>query len=445
MFLSHLNFVNTHTLYSPEDVIDKAPDVKPLDKDGILDILNDESEKGEIIPLEDADRDDSDKSDKSDKKDKKDDKSDKENKDENEEDKDLKELEEDLEEPDEDKLELVTPVRRREILNKYPNVFKDFPYLEKAYYREQQFTEYFPTIEDAKQASEATKILTNFEAEISQGNTEKLLLGLKEENPKGFNKLVDNYLGTLLKTDKDAYTHVVGNLTKNTVRGMIQTARSENNEALEIAANLLYKWAFNTSKWEEPANLSNDADDKTDSKLDEVKNERQKLVNERFETANTELTEKLNNSLKSTIDAYIDPKDSMSAYVKKHATNECLDTLNSLIEKDSRFKSIIDRLWEKAMESNFSKDSLDTITKAFKSKARILLPTVIKQARKEALKGSSSVNKTNKDNDDNNDDSNDNGKNRSTNKSNANAPRLKSGNVNGPKPGQSTADYFLED
>ena len=35
----------------------------------------------------------------------------------------------------------MTPVRRKEILAKYPKLFKDFPYLEKAYYREQQFTE----------------------------------------------------------------------------------------------------------------------------------------------------------------------------------------------------------------------------------------------------------------------------------------------------------------
>src|SRR5215831_19879700 len=55
----------------------------------------------------------------------------------------LAELEEELTGPKEENLELVTPVRRGEILAKYPNVFKDFPYLEKAYYREQQFTETF--------------------------------------------------------------------------------------------------------------------------------------------------------------------------------------------------------------------------------------------------------------------------------------------------------------
>src|SRR5262245_51212983 len=64
----------------------------------------------------------------------------------------LSELEQELQGPTDEQLELVTPVRRREILKKYPNLFKDFPYLEKAYYREQQFTELLPTIEDARNA-----------------------------------------------------------------------------------------------------------------------------------------------------------------------------------------------------------------------------------------------------------------------------------------------------
>lgn len=438
MFLSHLNFVNKHTLFSPEDVLDKTDATQPINKDGILDILNDESEKGEIIPLDDTDKDD-----KTEKKEKKEPKEDKEKEDVDDNEKELQELEEDLEEVDEDKLELVTPVRRSEILKEYPDLFKKFPYLEKAYYREQQFTEVFPTIQDAKEAADSIKILSAFESDISHGNTEKLLSGLKETNPKGFNKLVDNYLPNLFKTDKDAYTHVIGNLTKNIVSNMIKTARADNNEALEIAGNLLYKWAFNTTTWEAPTNLSNDKDDIDNSKLDEVSKAKEEFNNQKLESASNDLTDRFNNSMKATIDAYIDPKESMSPYVKKHATNECLETLNSLIEKDTRFKQLVDKMWQKAAESNYSRDSLETITRAFKSKAKTLLPAVIKAARKEALKGSNSSTKTNDDNDDNRN-NDEKIRPRNTNRETT-SPRLKSGNNDGPKPGESTADYFARD
>src|SRR5256885_489210 len=77
------------------------------------------------------------------------------------------------EEPEE--LNLVTPVRRKEILAKYPNVFKDFPYLEQAYYREQKYTEIFPTIDDASEALDKAGTLDRFETDLMQGDFHKIL------------------------------------------------------------------------------------------------------------------------------------------------------------------------------------------------------------------------------------------------------------------------------
>ena len=77
-----------------------------------------ETEKaGDDTPPESDDDEDTNKDDKDD--------------DEDEEVDELDELEEELEGPTDEQLELVTPVRRQEILKKYPKLFKDFPYLEK--------------------------------------------------------------------------------------------------------------------------------------------------------------------------------------------------------------------------------------------------------------------------------------------------------------------------
>src|SRR6187401_409402 len=111
-----------------------------------------------------------------------------------EEDDELKEIEEELKGPSEEDLELMTPVRRKEILAKYPKLFKDFPYLEKAYYREQQFTEINPTIEDARVASEKAKIMDIVEREIMSGDITSVLAAAKDENQEAFYKVVDNYL-----------------------------------------------------------------------------------------------------------------------------------------------------------------------------------------------------------------------------------------------------------
>jgi hypothetical protein len=95
----------------------------------------------------------------------------------------------------------------------------------------------------------------------------------------------------------------------------------------------------------------------------------------------------VNNTLRNTIDAHIDPRNSMSEYVKRNASRDALDTLDRLISQDTRFVSLMDRLWEAAFKDGFSQESKDRIRSAYNSKAKTLLPAVIKKARNEALRG----------------------------------------------------------
>ncbi len=311
----------------------------------------------------------------------------KEEEDESEETDELKEIEEELEEPTDEQLELIVPVRKRDIIKKYPNLFKDFPYLEKAYYREQQFTELLPTIEDAKSAVDKAATLDNVEKDLMSGDTKNLLLAAKNENPKAFGKIVDNYLSVLADIDEKAYHHVIGNTIKHTIIAMVKEGNTSGNDNLKGAAQILNQFVFGSSDFSPPTKLVKDNEDKDDSSKNELNRERQEFTKQKFESTRDELNTKVNNAIKSTIDGNIDPKDSMSAYVKKNASREALESLNDLIDKDSRFKIILDRLWENAVKNNFNKESTDRIRSAYLSKAKTLLPAVIKTARNEALKG----------------------------------------------------------
>lgn len=374
---------------------DKQDDINFLalddDPEEKVDLLKDKT------PKDDKSKEKDDKSKDKDEKDENDD----DDEDDDNEDDELESLVEELEEPDAEKLELTTPVRRREILKKYPNLFKDFPYLEKAYYREQQFTEILPTIDDAKEAVNKAETLDKFEGDLMSGNTESILKSVKEQDPNSFAKIVDEYLPTLARVDRDAYHHVLGNVTKHTILAMIQEGRNSKNEDLLTAAKLLNQFVFGTVEFTGPENLAKDTpkNDKDDS-LDK---ERKEFTRQRFEAARGELNTKLNNSLKSTIEANIDPKSSMTPYVKNNAIRDANEQLNTLITGDKRFSVIIDKLWKNAFENNFSKESVDRVRSAYLSKAKTLLPSVIKKARIEALKG---MGKKVREESDNNDDRN---------------------------------------
>lgn len=369
-----------------------------LSREDMIEFLGDD-DKPEVIELEDKDKDKPKPKEKEDKekekgkgKEKIEPDEEKEEKEipEDEEDEEideLKEIEDEIQEPTEEQLELVTPVRRREILSKYPNLFKDFPYLEKAYYREQQFTEIYPTIEDAKNASEKSEILDRFENDIMRGSTETVLKAVKETNPDSFYKIVDEYLPTLAKVDEQAYYHVLGNVTKHTIVAMVNEAKRSSNEALQQAALLLNQFVFGTSDFKPPSNLSKEGRPEDNTKEKEISEREQRFVRQRFESTRGDLNTRVNNTLKNTIDANIDPKKSMTDYVRRNASREALESLENLINQDSRFKSLVDKLWEKAFQEDFSKTSVDRIRSAYVSKAKTLLPSVIKKARNEALRG----------------------------------------------------------
>lgn len=362
-----------YPLYAPEDVATGT-----LTADDVLDSLNEPDE--EVLEL--------DKPKKS--KDTETTEESEDSEEETEEVDELTDLEDELTDPTDEDLEITLHVSRREIKTKYPQFFKDFPSVEKALYREQAYTEVFPTVADAKDAHEKATVLSKFESDLIDGNTEKVLSAVKSEDPNAFNKIVDNYLPTLAKVDQTAYYHVLGKVLQTTVMQMIAEANrlgtgkedSPGNK-LELAATLLHQFAFGTTEFKQIENLAK-VDDKKDDSVDK---DRQDYNEQRFNDTRSELSTKISNVIKGTIEQNIDKNESMSDFVREYAVNKAVTKINELIQKDTRFKAILDKAWENAARNNYSNESKDKIRQAYLSKFKTLAPAVIKSVRIEALKG----------------------------------------------------------
>jgi hypothetical protein len=289
---------------------------------------------------------------------------------------------------DEDKVELddldaVEDVPRKEILAKYPKIFKDFPQLEKAYYREQKYAELLPTLDDAKDAIEKSTQYDKFEKTLLDGDIDSILSSVKTADARAFNKIVDEYLPTLQKVDQAAYFHVIGHVIKNTIIAMSRHGKEIENEDLQGAAVLLNQFVFGKNQFEAPKEFG-PKPDKTDNSVD---NERAQLNQDRFESALEDLSTTSSNIIKSTISKHIDPKDSMTDYVKRTAVRDAMDDVEAAIQADTRFKAVLDKLWDKAAKNKFNRESLNDIKKAHLNKAKTLLPAIISKRRSEALKG----------------------------------------------------------
>ncbi len=292
----------------------------------------------------------------------------------------------DLAKPDED-VDIEAPPRKKEILKEYPELFKKFPFLEKMMYRDRQITELFGSFDDAKEVAERSETFNNFENQLLAGNTEEILREVKDADEKAFNIIVDDYLPTLAKVDKEAYFHVVGNLNRRLIMEMVQEANDTNNDDLKQAALLVNQFVFGSSKFTAPT-LRVDKTKVDSAEQSEAEQERLSFAKERFESARDDLQSRVDNTLRATISDYIDPRGNMSSYVKKNAVADAMRILNSSIASDSSVVKNLDKLWRASFESKFSRESLGRIQSFYLSKAKSNLKNAILKARAEALKDS---------------------------------------------------------
>jgi len=288
----------------------------------------------------------------------------------------------DLAKPDEE-LEINAPPRKKEILKEYPELFKKFPFLEKMLYRDKEYTELFGSFDDAKEVAEKAEVFNNFETQLLSGSTEEILNNVKDTDEKAFNIIVDDYLPTLAKVDKEAYFHVIGNLNKRLIMEMVKEANDTNNDDLRQAALFVNQFVFGSSKFTAPTNR---VDRSAETKDNEVEKERLSFVQERFESSRDDLQSKIDNTLRATITEYIDPKGAMSGYVKKNAISDAMKILTSTIRQDPSTAKNLDKLWRAAFDSKFSRESLKRIQSFYLGKAKGGLRNAILKARAEALK-----------------------------------------------------------
>lgn len=381
--------------FAPVDTED-APAGKELNTStAILDILNesdDTTDEGDEIDLTERKTKEpkKDVTEEDDSKEKTDDETtdDKSEEDESDE---LTEIEDELDEDnldEDDELELVNMPRRAEILKKYPDVFKDFPGLEKAFYRDRKFTELFVTPKDAESAVEKSKILDGFEAKLLNGDTIDIIKAVKAENENSFNQLVDNYLPTLKQVDEKAYFHVCGTIVKGIIYNMVKEGRDNEDEDIQKAADVLNQFVFNTRKYTPPTKLAKSDNSNTENpEAAKLAKEREEFTQQKFESARDTLDTRVHNTLTKAIEKYIDPKESMTPYVRKNASREAHEELSKLMGKDVRLKTILDKAWKAAYEAGFNDESMGRIKKVIINRAQSLLPSVIKKARNEALRG----------------------------------------------------------
>ena len=370
-----LYFPDDNNTPAPGDTLSALDIAEELNKD---DDADDDDKDG----VDDGDKDGEDDSKKSRFKSK--DKDEDKDEDEEEDEDDDKDDDEKDEEDEDDEIEYVLkPLNRAQVLKDFPDLFKKYPQLEKSYYAARDYRQVFPTLSDAKEAQTRLEEYGQIDKELNQGSPAGLFKTLKESNPDAFGQMVDNYLPELAKVDNDAYFHVISTVIKSTVARMGRLSNEKKDDDLMTAARILNEFAFGTEEFTPPQRFGKQV---TPEKSD-LEKEREAFQNEKLETNQREVRERVTATIKATVEQHIDPKGRMSGYVKRTAINEAVDSVNELLHKDKELKRLSEKMWKTAQKEKFSPEYVGKIRRAYTERAKVILPQVIRKVRGEALQG----------------------------------------------------------
>lgn len=378
---------------TPDDSGGPANELSPNDVLKMFDTDSDTGDESDIIELDTKDKKSEKLSEKaSDDSDAGEDSGDSENSEDGKQDQsesDLEDLEEDLADDDidadDENLELIAPARKKEILAKYPKLFDDFPYLQVAYYRDKQFTEVFPTVGEAREAKEGLEVLARFDNDLRNGNIENILSAALQADKNSFYTIVDNLMPALAKLDEKAHHHVIGNISKQIISAMMADSKKEGYEVLGQAALILNQYIYGSNDFTPATNLATKKEGNPEA--ERLAEEKKQFLAERFNNAREEISTRIDNAIRATLDQNIDRNGQMTDYVKRNAMRDAQEKLENLMRKDTRFRAVLTKLWQKAQSNNFNEESRKAIRSAYLGRAKALLPGVISQARREALKG----------------------------------------------------------
>lgn len=352
----------------------------------LIDAPDDGSGGGDLDVLEDI-KDENDKEDKED---------DKENKeiigeveeenevDSEDEESDEKSEESDEDEEDEDTEELDRITHASDLKKAYPDIFKKFPDVKAALYRDQQYAELLGSPKEAETLVKKGNLLDIIEKQlIVDGDAKDLLASVKKDSAESFTKIAYSFLPLLAEMDKETYIEVAAYPIKQLCRSMIRKFDKATNEYK--AALYVHKYFFDNLDVDSKIKLEEGVKSNKSPREIEYENKLKEIDqrdgNAFFSSTNESYVAKLNREFRIELDK----NENLSDWLKGTIVEKGLQEIKSQLDNDPRFKRQMESLWAQAKTSGYSNDLKSRIVSTALARAKSLLPKVRAKLIAEAL------------------------------------------------------------
>ncbi|HJS83049.1 MAG TPA: hypothetical protein VJ742_09480 [Nitrososphaera sp.] len=277
------------------------------------------------------------------------------------------ELEEDEEGLESDSLHLYQDLKKRD-----PKLLKEMPELRRVIFREQQFSEIYHSVEEAKETKEQAEVFQVFKSDIESGNSKELLDAMQGKTLETF---VANFIPTLQEKSKDLYWGILYPEFKKLIRAAVASG----DERLIASAKNMHWFIFNDKEIDKEAGLVPGKKDEKSDALTEREKAFEKRQFESFATDVADVAEK--RAMRSILSVF---DDTISPLMKTKLGEEIFKRVDVAIVADKRHMGQVNDMWKKAKAAGFTTEWKNRLTSAYLSRAQVLIPKYRQQVLAEA-------------------------------------------------------------
>ena len=285
-----------------------------------------------------------------------------------------------VEEGEEEEEELTTPRPAfKEITAKFPSLFKEFPALRHTFFREQEFSKIFPSVEEAQATFERAQNFDTLEQSVMEGNPALLLDSIRETDSEALGKFVADFLPTLFKNPltKQLYYDATIPVIENVLRSALVEGKKRGNTNLEYAAQYINEFLFGTTEINPPKDSKPDPERE---KFEQEKMEHQRTRYIEFhESADSSAIEDTKTIIGKGLEA------SLSPFLRGKIIDEVFSRVDKQIAADPQHMRLMNSLWEKAVRAGMTKEFHSRLRNAYLERAKPLIPAMRNKVLKEAL------------------------------------------------------------
>jgi hypothetical protein len=278
----------------------------------------------------------------------------------------------------------------KQINEKYPGFFKQFPEMRHMLFREQEYSQLFPTVDDAKDAASRAGDFDTFSNLLQSGKKEdfqEFLKGVSEAGPKTLRGMAANFLPSLYTTNRDLYFEVTTPIAESLLKNAYKTAKAAGNVNLQNAAEHIALWALGDAGFATGEKSTPPLQVEESPKDPELEKERTAFYQEKYQDARNFVGQTSHTRLEKEFRKGLDPNGVFNSFTSGLLVKKGLEELGEMLEKDTQHIATMNSLWNQAKKAGYVGNWKDRLLATYLSRARTYLPAVRQRLRNEALKG----------------------------------------------------------